>query len=307
VATVNSSGLVTARAAGLANVIATVDGVQGTAVVAVPQQSAGTASGSTSLWTNRPQGFTTITDQPWHALPGAGINSWGWNESANLTIVPISDSPVSPVQGSRIRVREGSDGVGPFNTWYSFPDEHRGFSELYFAAWYKIPSDWVNHRVGTKQFWPLPDNHNNSPVTRFTGRDMRITAHLQGEPWGNRNLDPNVGPDSHWFLNNWRDQWVRVEYYFKINTVNSRDGDVKRADGIIRAWLTAGGQTHQILDHSDVKFFETDGSGNYTGKNGQPSTGKFRSFRWNPTYGGIGDPAPRDMIYFVDHIQVSGR
>jgi hypothetical protein len=71
--------------------------------------------------------------------------------------------------------------------------------------------------------------------------------------------------------------------------------------------MTAGGQTHLVLDHQDVRFFEVDADGRHRAKDGRPTPGTFSHLRWNPTYGGIGSPAPRELEYYVDHVYISGR
>jgi hypothetical protein len=166
----------------------------------------------------------------------------------------------------------------------------------------------VNHAALTKQLWPGYNGVTNQLFTAFSGRDMKIRMNLQGQSWGNRNLSPNVGPSSHQDLARWRDQWVRVEYYVKMNTVNEKDGEINRADGIVRVWLTAGGQTYQVLNHEDVKFLSVDEEGNHWSPNfSRRASGKFTELKWNPIYGGMNDPAPLDMYNYTDNIYISGR
>jgi hypothetical protein len=260
------------------------------------------------VWSNEPAGFTKINDQPWDLLPSHSSNPWGWNSTSNLEII---NDPTAPLPGGKVArafVREGLDGAGSHNTWYSFPDDQRNHSELYFAVWYKFPANWKNHSVGTKQLWPDYDGATNQLYTAFSSEPMRPRVNLQGQPWGNRNLGTNVGPASHHDLERWRDQWVRLEYYIKMNTVNSVAGNDKLADGIVRVWMTAGGETHQILNHEDVKFLSVDSKGNHWSPGfGRQATGTFTGLKWNPTYGGMNDPAPYGMFNYTDHIYISGR
>ncbi|MBA2671692.1 MAG: hypothetical protein H0U67_15085 [Gemmatimonadetes bacterium] len=93
-----------------------------------------------------------------------------------------------------------------------------------------------------------------------------------------------------------------------MNTTNSLDGDDGRADGIIRLWITAGGETHQIMNHEDVKFLSVDKDGNHWNPSfSHRASGTFTELKWNPTYGGMNDPAPYEMYNYTDNIYISGR
>jgi hypothetical protein len=311
-ATVDSRGVVTARARGTAAIRAAARGKSGQTRLQVTQSSTAAPpsgpSDSGAAWSGEPAGFTTITDQPWNELPSHPANPWSWNPTPNGAIVADATAPTPGGRAFRATVRKGTDGGGSHNTWYSFPAEHQGYSELYFSAWYKFPKEWQNHLVGTKQLWPAYDGATNQLYTGFSGREMRPQVNLQGQRWGNRNLKTNLGPSSHHDLSPWRDQWVRLEYHVRMNTVNHRGGDKGRADGVVRMWITAGGQRHQIMHHEDVKFLSVGSDGKHWSDTWQRrSTGKFTGIKWNPTYGGMGDPAPRDMSNFMAHIYVSGR
>jgi hypothetical protein len=308
-ATVDSDGKVTARARGTAKIRAGVKGRTGSAQVQITQASTPPPpeTGGGGAWPNQPSGFTLITDQPWDELPSHPSNPWSWNENSRAAIVADASAPTPGSRVFRAMVRKGTDGSGTHNTWYSFPGKHH-HGEIYFAAWYKFPTDWQNHLVGTKQLWPAYDGVHNQFYTGFSSREMKPRVHLQGQTWGNRNLIVNMGPASHRDLTRWRDQWVRLEYYIKMNTVNQLGKNKSVADGIVRVWMTAGGQTHQIMNHEDVKFLSVDAQGNHWSPSFERrSSGKFNGIKWNPTYGGMGDPAPRDMFNYTAHIYVSGR
>jgi hypothetical protein len=310
-ATVDSRGLVTARARGTAAIRAAARGRSGHTQLQVtqsstPAPSAGGGDGG-AAWPGEPSGFTMITDQPWNELPSHPANPWSWNPTHNGAIVDAT-APTPGGKAFRATVRKGTDGRGSHNTWYSFPSEHQGYSELYFSAWYNFPKEWQNHISVTKQLWPAYDGAFNQLLTAFGGRSMSLQVRLQGQVWGNRNLHTNLGPSSHRDLSHWRDQWVRLEYYVRMNAVNDRGGDRRRADGVVRMWMTAGGQRYQIMSHEDVKFLSVGSDGKHWSDTWQRrSTGKFTGIKWNPTYGGIGDPAPRDMSNFMAHVYVSGR
>jgi uncharacterized protein YjdB len=315
VATVDSKGVVSAKAAGTAIIRAAAEDASGSGDYTVqgtttdtslpPPSSPPPSGGSSQDHPNQPSGFQVITDQPWDLPPWHRDNSWNGRDDTSLTIVEDSRAPRSARRVARAETFEGMDGVGTHSTSYYFTSEQRT-QELYFAVWQMFPSNWINHRVGTKQLWPGIHGHPNSVYSSFANQEMRIQVNLQGQAWGNRNLNPNLGPSSHHNLERWRDQWYRLEFYLKMNTVNDRNGDQSRANGIVRVWMTAGGETHLVLNYEDVKFLAIDRDGKYVPSYGSTSDGTFHTFKWNPTYGGTGDPAPAVMYNYTDHIYVSG-
>ncbi|MBA4157112.1 MAG: Ig domain-containing protein, partial [Gemmatimonadetes bacterium] len=230
VAVVNGAGSVSAKAGGSATIRATAAGMSGSAPVTVATKATLASPPPSSSASNEPAGFSAISNQTWETLPSDPGNSWGWNANTHSIIVDDRSAPMPGGKVFRSRVYEGQDGTGTHNTWYSFPEEHQGYSELYFAAWYKFPKEWRNHGGGTKQLWPGYDGVTNQLYTGFSRHEMRPQVNLQGQPWGNRNHKVNMGPASHRDLERWRDEWVRLEYYVKMNTTNSLDGDDGRAD-----------------------------------------------------------------------------
>lgn len=255
---------------------------------------------------HQPAGWTVLFEQPWQSLPGSRGNGWGANSSTRIDIATDRHGTISPPYSLRHRVPKGTSGrAGGLNTWTPIiPDRERHATEVYFAVEHIWSENWVNHAIGLKDLWPNFERERNSPYTSFSGGNMRVDVNFQGEPWGNRNLRANVGPDSHRYLYAHRGKPVLIEYYMRVNTTNQRNGSNSRANGIVRTWVTVDGISHMVMDYDDVKFFEID-------SRGQPVCGKrvpcgtFRSLRLNPTYGGGGSPAPYEMERWIAHIRVA--
>lgn len=255
---------------------------------------------------NQPTGWEVLFEQPWLSLPGDRANDWGANASTRIDIATDRHGIISPPYSLRHRVAKGTSGrSGGLNTWTPIiPDRERHATEVYFAVEHIWSENWVNHAIGLKDLWPNFERERNSPYTVFAGAGMRVGVNFQGEPWGNRNLRANVGPESHRYVYAHRGKPILIEYYMRMNTTNQRNGSLGRANGIVRSWVTVDGVTHMVVDYDDVKFFEIDPQGQpVCGK--RPPCGTFRSLRLNPTYGGAGSPAPHEMERWISHIRVA--
>lgn len=264
---------------------------------------------------NEPAGLTTLVEEPWD-LPPQDNPDWNIfpSEGSNNLVIRttseegISSAPQSPNNVARIRINPNQDGTAPFNTWHTFSS---GLKRLYFYYWIFHPVGYEPHTVQNKQFWPLPDNDNNSPLTGLRGSDLQVTYVQQGQncpgvSWTSRTINANQGPSSHRNLGNWFGTWVRQEWYFEMNTVNEVSGDDTRADGIVRTWVTPEGQSDElVLQATDVKYLAIDG-GQFENCRGENSNGTFRVLRWNPTFGGNTGQVVDTQFYYVDHIYISG-
>jgi hypothetical protein len=80
--------------------------------------------------------------------------------------------------------------------------------------------------------------------------------------------------------------------------------DISRADGVVRAWVTANGERHMVLEYTDVKFMDIH-DGQYYSLDGRKSTGKFSNMKWGNIYGGH-EPSPKDQYFYTDHVIISG-
>ncbi len=269
-------------------------------------QAASAYAPASELFRNQPSGWVTLFDQPWSSLPSDAANGWSWNASSQIDIRTDRPGGISPGTSLRHRVPAGTQGrAGGLHAWTrAIPDNERYASEVYFAIEHIWSPSWVNHAIGVKDLWPQFERGGNSPYTTFDGPQMRVGVNFQGERWGNRNLRANVGPRTHQNLGQHKGKPVLIEYYMRINTVNSRGGERNRADGIVRAWVTVDGVTQQVMDYSDVKFVEVDAAGRPVCVRYSPC-GTFRQLRLNPTYGGSGTPAPYEMERWIGHIRVA--
>ncbi len=269
---------------------------------------------------NEPKGFVAIVDDSFQKMPGGDGSAWTVNSTNNLSISTAAPGLISPPSSLRSRTEAGECGTGSHTMYTSaISDAQRYASEVYIAASRVWDRNWRNQHVGVKFLWPNFERESNSPYTAFDGPRMRVSVNFQGEPWGNRNLMANRGPDSHRYLQPHLGKPVLIEYYLKVNTIDDngskskgRRGLPNRANGVVRAWVTVDGRTELVLEYEDVKFHHVDRRGraeHRSGKTGEGfEPGRFRQLKWSETYGGCNAPrsaAPADMYIHTDHIYAS--
>jgi hypothetical protein len=259
-----------------------------------------------------PAGFVMITDEPWDHLPTDPANGrWTYASDHNIAIEQDPLAIRSPSSILRIRYPLGIGGSSPLSMWTGAPADKR-FNQLYFSVWYKWAADFAPNTTDNKQFWPKLASDFNSPYTTFDGAQMRVAFKQQGENYHGtlhwRNTHPNMGPASHQSMLQHRGKWVRLEYFIAINLVDHVDR-IDRADGMLRAWVTVDGERHQVMDYTDMKFFdrimEGPDAGKYVGRNGELFDGKYHGMWVALVYGG-GDNPPYATDMYWDHFYMSG-
>jgi len=184
-AKVSQTGLVTAVAAGSAQITATSEGQSGAAQLTV--QLAGAS--------NEPSGMTVITDRPFDAL---GEMGWDDNGSGGA-IIQDPTAPRSPSSILRTTLPKGfTAGGGTFSGDLFFP----GKRTLYISYWARLSSNWQGQSADVnKQFYAYTngttpniyfDAHgagSNPLVPQLAGQDI-IAGGIGGDP-----LNPDWNPN----------------------------------------------------------------------------------------------------------------
>jgi hypothetical protein len=284
VATVDGNGLVSGIADGSATVTATSEGQSGTASVTVV------------TWTsNEPPGFTTFSDREYVNLGvcyDGSSQEEGWNEDegcygGNLTIVQMSDAPVSPPGVLQFRYPTGFEGgSSPGNSRLPFSSfDNGGYQKMYFRYAFRISDNFFGHDSGINKLqhiWiTVPVKNRIVPLLFGQGTDqLRYMMALQGDPDQIGRLGANQTGVSD-VIN--RGQWYVLEMLLELNTPGV-------ANGVLKYWIDGT----LVGSYDSVKFL---GSGEPTG---------FYEFMHGPTWGGIAYQVPSTMYLWFDHTYVSG-
>jgi uncharacterized protein YjdB len=279
VATVDQVGRVSGIAEGTATITAESEGESGAATVAVVIQAS-----------NEPAGFTTISEREYVNLARCGDSSTqeeGWNEDEgcagdNLSIVQVTDAPISPAGVMQFRYPTGFvGGVSPGNSRLPFGG---GYSKIYFRYAFKISDNFHGHRSGINKLqhiW-VADPVNNRLVPLLYGSDggpLRFMLALQGDPDRVGRLGANrIGARD--VIN--RGQWYVAEMLVELNTPGV-------ANGVLRYWLDG----ELIGSYDNIRYLAA----------GEPNV--FFEFMHGPTWGGLEDSAPSTFFLWFDHTYVS--
>ena len=271
IATVSTSGLVTAVAAGTAQITATSEGVSGNTTVTV--QAAPPPPGTS----NEPTGMTLITERSFSALGEAG---WYDQDSPNLTIVQDATAPKSPSGVEQMRFPAGfSGGASPAVLEKGLGSR---YSTIYVSYWMKLSSNWYGHPTSNvnKQMhlWINGGNHVFTLAEGSGTGPLKAEIWLQGTAAGERNLYPNVGNSG--IIT--RGEWHRWEIVLTCNSGGA-------ANGRIEWWLDGV----KIGQYYDVRL--------------EPTLSYWEIIQWSPTWGGTGSSVPADQFESVDHIYISGK
>src|SRR5690606_2679766 len=155
VATVNSTGLVTARASGRATITVTADGKSASSEFTVATSTSGgsgggSGGGSQGVWPNQPSGFSLITENDFSGTNGTG-NGWRFANRSGSYINGLTDpsAPASPSRFGRAEYRAGYRAGGePFTVFH--PNAGGGAREIYVAYWIRLSPNWTHHPVADK-------------------------------------------------------------------------------------------------------------------------------------------------------------
>jgi hypothetical protein len=278
IATVSGSGLVTAVAPGTTNVIASSEGISGSASLTV---TAAPPPGGIS--SNEPAGMTVLTERPFNAL-----NEDGWTNtgSSDYKIAADATAPKSPSNVGQIKFPAG---FGSGNAPAVLEKVWSGTQKtLYVSFWVKFSSNWIGNTAGVNKIFHFWIGGSNRLVlnARGVGTGKLLTeVELQGITAGG-NYDAgttalftaNLGPSGELV----RNQWLHWEAVFIGNSSGTANGSVD--------WWVNGTKV-----------------GHYGGLQFVSGAGYWEEMEWSPTYGGAGGVVPADQYQWIDHIYISGK
>ncbi|MDQ6769388.1 MAG: Ig-like domain-containing protein [Gemmatimonadota bacterium] len=283
VATVSSSGMVTAVTAGSAIIQGTVSGKAGSASLTVTLLAP-----SGGAWPNEPVGNTLILDEPFTQVPPAGADTAQspWDDVLNpngyLTRLDDATAPLSAPSVWKVLYPTGYTGGGApagwDKVWGATPHK-----ELYVGFRLKLSSPFQTHSSGVNKLFFL--GNTTSAGTAVDFQFFNPTA-ISSDPYridfvtemaaDNNRYPPNI-------VNTFTlGVWHTLEFYIQYST------NATSADGVVKWWVDG------VLN------------GSYSNKNFDADTG-FRSITVSPTYGGVGDTKTEDDYYQINHMRVSNR
>jgi len=271
-AKVSQTGLVTAVAAGSAQITATSEGQSGAAQLTV--QLAGAS--------NEPSGMTVITDRPFDAL---GEMGWDDNGSGGA-IIQDPTAPRSPSSILRTTLPKGfTAGGGTFSGDLFFP----GKRTLYISYWARLSSNWQGQSADVnKQFYAYTngttpniyfDAHgagSNPLVPQLAGQDI-IAGGIGGDPL-NPDWNPNLLPSAQLI----RGSWYHIEVVLVGNTSGSRNGSID--------WY---------LDGVHI--------GSYSGIQFQSGAAVWTQLHYTNLWGGGGGTTAQAQTLDFDHLYISAK
>ena len=272
IASVSSSGVVTAQSDGQATILASKDGVTGQGSVVVGY------SGN-SEFPNLPFGFTRIAETDFSAPSLDGFHVHG---SMSLTTDPTAPFTCCDV-GQKI-FPVGSVGGGGIALSRSISSA--GAEEIYLAVWMKVSDNFRNHSSGiTKVFYAFSAGKPKM-ILSARGPNLELSSLLRYAPGNTPYLSPNVGDRTNAQLQ--RGEWHLVEYVIR----SSSSPGVP--DGSKQWWLDG------VLV-GDYSGLDTHHAGESL---------SWDSVQWNTIWGGVGDEVTEedgDMFWWASHFYAAGR
>jgi uncharacterized protein YjdB len=267
IASVSSSGFVSAVGAGTTQITATSEGKTGSATII------STANAPPSGSSNEPSGMALLKQRSFNSLQ----EDASWDTDNSLSIIQDAGAPKSPSNVIRGTYRSGSSGgTSPGHAGTI----HSGSRVLYISYWGKLSANFFGHLTGVnKQLYEWANGV--SPFYfEFGGvgtGTLTPQIVLQGTPTDGI-YRPNLVPSSHVT----RGQWFHVEIVLTGNTSGSRNG--------VADWW---------LDGVHV--------GSLSGLQFTSSTTSWNTFEFRPVWGGVGDVVPSTMTLDWDHVYISGK
>jgi hypothetical protein len=177
-------------------------------------------------------------------------------------------------------------------------DDYCGLSSNYLNTYIEAVSD-IGGSYAIRPTIAIQDNlrvnatcSGNPPCDLTATTENRSVAYCNGCKGG---ADCGTGicyNDGSWYSSNaWqtasnsipKDQWVRVETYFRMNTVSANIG---QADGIMKLWIDGV----NVIDHANIVY-----------RTNQDATKKWSQFVFAPY---IGDGSPIAQTMWVDELTV---
>ena len=316
VATVSSSGLVTAVANGSASITATSEGKSGSALLSVQTSSTG----------------TLLFEEDFE---NSDIASRGWYDNTNV-LLSTTEHITGSTASAQYHFLLGAAGVTSGDTQrHKFTPSN----SLYISYYVKYSSNWVgsgqdyhphefyamstldgdydgpsqnfltiyleeNYLNGGRPRMAIQDNksintsYGSLPNNLIGVTENRSTAGCNGvvetnivsecfkagTDWYNDKqltgpvvFQPNPGPG-------YKNDWNHVEAYYQLNTIANGVG---RADGVMQYWFNGT----LIIDRHDILF-----------RTGAHPTLQFNQFLIGPY---IGDGSPVDQSFWIDNLKVA--
>jgi hypothetical protein len=251
------------------------------------------SAGASAAYPHQPTGFSPVSESDASGLPPSGAlrGSW-WTADeinrGNLTVVSDGSAPQSPGAVLRTRFPAGMrSGIEPVEWGTTFFGNQK--RKLYFSMWVKIAgTDYQNQSTaGTKMGFFGYGQATTSPLnqgyiilatngTQSPGKSYNL--HFIQQNNVDRRLTPNVTQHSMTV-----GSWHHWEAVLVMNDVGQRNG-------VFRFWLDGV----ETMNYTDVTY-ATPGA-----------TNGFYSWKWRPTWGGIGGTRSRDDFMLIDHVYISG-
>jgi uncharacterized protein YjdB len=266
VATVSTTGLVTAVAAGSASVTATAEGQSGSATVSV---SSPPPPGN---WPNEPAGFRTLSDVNWSTLtPGGG---WDTNTGTrNAAITADAAAPFSAPSVFQITFPQGfAGGSDPVKYWFDALSGEQP-TEVYYAQWIKVSNPWQGHSSGVNKIIYFNTGNTTEAILMVmfgSSAPYRLRYEIEFNSatyWLNQNVNNPEFTLGTWHL---------VEVYMKYGASGT---------GIFRSWFDGT----KVMEYTNMAY---------------PNNG-FGEIQIAPVWGGIGDTKSETDYYWIDHIHIS--
>lgn len=253
VATVNSTGTVTARTSGTANIRVTVGGVSATTVVVVPGPVAVPPPDSTPApdttpapppvaGSNEPAGMTPLTNRPFNVK-----NEQGWDDNGG-SIIADATAPQSPPNILRTTLPAGfRPGGGTASGDFTFA----AYRTVYVSYWARYSLNWQGGEAALdKQFYLYTSTGVPSLIFVASGQGSAAKrALLEGQDIlaggaghgdaANPDWGPNQGANSEMV----RGQWFHVEAVLVGNTSGN-------ADGTVTVFLNGA----KVISYGGIKF-----------------------------------------------------
>jgi hypothetical protein len=275
VATVSASGLVTAVAAGSAQISATSEGQSGSATLTATSPPPPPPPGTS----NEPSGMTAISDRPFNAR-----NELGWTDGGGTGEFDFRSDPTAPHSPPSILHAWYPAGYlgGGGPVAYDYPLNNP--RTMYIRFWTKLSANfWGHGSEVNKQCYLITSTPSNVIVFSASGQGsgpLRPQIRLQNTvsyPGSAANLDPNLVPGATIP----RDQWYMIEIVAVGNTAGKVDGSID--------WYLNG-------VHVGSYPMEYEAGGTVWGR-----------FHGTTLWGGSGDIVPALMWVDWDHVYLSAK
>ena len=216
VATVSSSGVVSALTPGPATVTAGVSGKQGTSAITVVQAP------PPGTWPDEPSSYTPIADEPWSVL-----SPLHWTLEFGTALITIdTTAPESPPFVLQFTYPTGfAGGVAPGTMGYPLSGQH----QLFVGMWWKPSNPWQGHLTGSNKIqYAFTDAHGSITMVMYgpIGGPFELRVYPQFSTSAGIWLTPNVATVPVQL-----GVWHRIEWQLIYST------DANTANGICRWWL----------------------------------------------------------------------